>query len=213
MSLGHLHGRWWLLLDVDRDVEETMSEQLAEKIAREIYEKFFPKFSDSYPMYSLPDRPLAREGIAAIIQRHLSESQERQPHCWLVEHPLPHGGTWMEVFTQEENARGYARDRETELRVKAKVVPLYDAPPSPIQPVAADARRDCRGNETGYHTCGLPIGGCGKNTPPAATEDAPCPDDVCGDAFTHSMPVAHVHNKIHSDNAAVAQPEAENDGS
>lgn len=42
------------------------------------------------------------------------------------------------------------------------------------------------------------------------TEDAPCPDKVCGDAFTHAMPVAHVHNKILA-NATVAQPEARGD--
>jgi len=31
----------------------------------------------------------------------------------------------MEVFTEEENARGYAHDRESELHVKASVTPLY----------------------------------------------------------------------------------------
>lgn len=36
---------------------------------------------------------------------------------------------------------------------------------------AADPIQSCTGNETGYHTCGLPIGGCGKNRQPPQ-EDA-----------------------------------------
>lgn len=207
-----------------------MSEQLSEKIARDVLGKFDTSSWNLQKGYDDIDwRDLCAEiepELIALIQRHLSESQEWQPIESAPEYktiltihqddlyPVSAFNFWQDgkqywmriIEGPEDIIRPEQGDHKELLRPPTHWMPL-PLPPSPTQPVAADARRDCRGNETGYHTCGLPIGGCGKNAP-AVTEDAPCPDDVCGDAFTHAMPVAHVHNKILAD-AAVAQPEAE----
>lgn len=129
---------------------------------------------DNFDWVTLTEQDLIDRLPAPLSEDEMKSTvgEEKSPRCFLVEHPLPSGGTWIEVFTQEENARGYANDRETELHVMATVTPLYTRVAQPVdsQPAERASEETIRSLERAIRPQAEALAalwyGDGKATPP-----------------------------------------------